>query len=747
MAALFRLLPVLFPIQAGDIAQAGFHSVRFTDREGNLLQEVLSRDDSRTLHVPLGEISPYFSSAMIAAEDRRFNDHGGVDYGAVLRALYLNIRAGRVVSGGSTITLQLARMLRPDRRTAGVKLRETFTAWRMEAGMGKEEILEAYLNRLPLGGNIYGVEAGARSILGVRAADLSLAQATFLAAIPNSPVRLNPYSSAAAVKRRQRHVLARMVATGVIDAERGSLAAEETLSLRRQEVSFLAPHLVFHLLEDLPPEVETVQTTIDSEVQMLVSRQVREVVRKLETRRVTNAAALLLENATGEVLAYVGSADFFDSTAGGQNDGVQALRQPGSTLKPFLYGLAFEGRHTPASLLADVPTSLPMPKGVFRPKNYSETFHGPVRAREALANSLNVPAVRLITDIGVEPFLVMLRTFGFTSLDRTADYYGAGLALGDGEVRLAELAGAYLALAAGGERVPIRFVRSAKGSLPEGDGNLDRPASIMDPRAAFLVTSILSDRFARSTAFGTGSVLTLPFPCAVKTGTSFRFADNWTVGFTDHHTLAVWTGNFDGTPMQNVSGVSGAGPLFSRIMTSIYAGKEDPHTFQPPPGVAEAAVCTLSGKAPTPFCTRTVEEFFLEETIGPAGGSPCDMHLPEGTVYPPPFRGWALDAGLLQKGGTPAPSSSREGFAIVRPADGTIYRRLPDLDPQYQSIPFELRSPPEEGAVQWLLDGRQIAVTHPPHSHLWKAEKGEHRLLAVAPASGEETPPVRFTVR
>ncbi len=742
-AGAFRLLPLCSPLTAVQVKSPSFHSVRFTDREGGTLQEVLSRSESQALRVPLGEVSPYLRQAMVAVEDRRFYRHGGVDFAAVARALLQNIRARQAVSGGSTITLQLARMLQPAPRTIASKLRECFRAWRIEAGMTKEEILEEYLNRLPMGGNIYGVEAASRAYFGVAASELSLAQAAFLAAIPNSPTRLHPYRHRENVRPRQQHVLKRMAAEGFIAKERVEPAGRERVSVRAQETVFTAPHFVFHLMEGLPPVTRQVDTTIDSDLQLLLAHEVFEAVERLRPRRVTNAAAVLLDTPTGEVLAYVGSADFFDGAAGGQNDGVRALRQPGSALKPFLYGLAFERGYTPASLLADVPLALPMPEGVYRPKNYGETFLGPVRARVALASSLNVPAVRLVGDLGVSAFLEKLRGLGFTSLDRDADHYGAGLPLGSGEVRLLELAGAYRALAAGGETAPLREVRALDGRPPEAGPPPSRQA--LDPRAAFLVAQVLSDRFARASAFGVDSILALPFHCAVKTGTSFRFTDSWAAGFTGDYTLAVWVGNFDGSPMQELSGASGAGPLFAAIMTGLYEGREEPHRLPRPAGLADVSVCALSGRAPVPSCPRTVAEIVPQERLAEILSLPCDMHLEGSTRYPPPFAEWAREAGLAKSpAAVPGGRAGAPGFAISRPSDGSIFRRLPDLSPEYQSVLFELTDPRRRGEVEWRIDGEPLVVTSPPHRVLWRARPGEHRLTARTRTDSDS---VVFSVR
>ena len=386
-ALLFRLTPLLWPITAADVERESFRSVKFLDRNGDVLQEVLSESSLRSIYIELEEVSPYFLQAMIATEDRRFYDHSGVDYLALLRAISQNISEQRVVSGASTISLQLARLLYPAQRTIRNKIGEAYYAYRLEAGLSKTEILEAYVNRLPMGGNLHGIEGAARGYFGVAARDLTLAQASFLATIPNSPNRLNPYQNLTGIRERQRTVLQRMADNGMIDPGRIDDVLKEDVLLKPQSSSFMAPHFVFGLMPEVPDSVSTVQTTIDPLKQQMVGEQVRRIVKKLKPFNVTNAAAIVLDNHTGNVLAYVGSADFFDEENGGQNDGIRALRQPGSTLKPFLYLMALEEGFHPATMISDIPTHYRMPTGIYSPKNYSESFRGPVRLREALANS------------------------------------------------------------------------------------------------------------------------------------------------------------------------------------------------------------------------------------------------------------------------------------------------------------------------------------------------------------------------
>ncbi|GAC1656825.1 MAG: hypothetical protein NVS9B12_08690 [Vulcanimicrobiaceae bacterium] len=402
----------------------------FTDRNGQLLGTVLSADREHAAFVPLDRVAPTFIAAILAVEDARFYSHSGVDALAGLRALNQLLRNGRVVSGGSTITMQDARLLFGAPSTLKGKLREIWLAWRIEAGSNKSAILQAYLNRLPMGGNVYGIEAAAQTYFGTSAADLNLAQASLLAAIPNDPVRLNPRTHWNALKVRQRYVLARMQRTGAITAPLASRAFYEQLHLAPPTRGILAgAHLLFAISSQDGPSRPVVQTTLDRPLQQFVETQLRALLAALATRNVHQGAALVIENRTGDVLAYVGSPDYFDDAHAGRNDGVRALRQPGSALKPFLYELALEtGAIQPNTILADVPSTYAIPGGqLYSPVDYSNAFAGPVRVRLALANSLNIPAVHVLATVGTQRFLDRLHDLGFEHLRKPASSYGLGL--------------------------------------------------------------------------------------------------------------------------------------------------------------------------------------------------------------------------------------------------------------------------------------------------------------------------------
>ncbi|HEV8021317.1 MAG TPA: penicillin-binding transpeptidase domain-containing protein, partial [Candidatus Lustribacter sp.] len=453
-------------------------------------------------------------------------------------------------------------------------------------------------------GNLVGVEAGARTYFGVPASDLDWAQAAFLAALPNDPVALDPYTHRAALERRQRAILTYLAARGAIGAGQARAALDEQLAIvPRSDGIGDASQLLFRLAASTPSGVERVRTTIDRDLQRYVENAAQEVVAALGDRSVHDAAAIVVDNATGDVRAYLGSPDYFDARSLGRNDGVMALRQPGSTLKPFLYELAFERRTIrPATILEDVPTAYAIPGAqIYAPADYSGQFEGPVRPRIALGDSLNVPAVRTLSAVGVATFQSRLRALGFAHLDKPADYYGLGLTLGSGEVTLEELARAYATVARGGRPLRLRY----RDTDPrEGDGRL----RIGDEATWALVTDMLADAHARARAFGVSSLLRLPFPSAVKTGTSSDFRDTWTVGFTRDYTVAVWVGNFDGAPMQRITGVTGAAPLWNRIMLHL-AETREPGAFARPRGYARRTICATTGTLPDASCESIVSEW------------------------------------------------------------------------------------------------------------------------------------------
>jgi penicillin-binding protein 1C len=749
---LIRALPYLAPIQAEALRQDD-QAIEFSDRNGLPLGTLLTRDRNHTVTVSLDKVSPHFIDAILAAEDRRFFQHGPLDLQAVLRAIAEAVQARRVVSGASTIAMQLARMVNPTPSTATGKLQEIWTAWRLGAGMNHREILQAYLNRLPMGGNIYGVEAAARVYFGISARDLNLAQASLLAALPNDPNRLNPYDRLPALKRRQRYVLEQMVRDRAIAPTQVQQALAESVSLQpRQQGILAAPHFLFWVSRHLPNEHPAqIRTTLDRPLQEFVEAQAQQIVQTLAPHNVHQAAALVIENKTGNILAYVGSTNYFSSAAQGRNDGVQALRQPGSTLKPFLYQLALEQKQIrPNTILADVPIAYAIPEArLYRPIDYHEQFQGPVRVRIALANSLNVPAVKLLEIVGVPNFLTYLRQLGFEHLTHPPEYYGLGLTLGSGEVTLWELARAYLTLAKQGNPLDLAVIPSGLKGSTTPLSSAPTP-SLLKPNAASwsLMTDMLSDRFARAQAFGVDSLLSLPFPSAVKTGTSSDFRDTWTVGYTADYTVATWVGNFDGQAMQNVSGVTGAAPLWNRIMLHLHEHRE-PKVFPIPPGLVKRPICAISGKKPSRACPSIVQEYFYPEdlsnyqhqtdsffkAISPAspGKSPqYQLNLP------PEYNEW-----LATKPSTPLFSGT---LRILSPRNGDYFLIQAPLNPAkehpVERLEFKLTGTSGQ-PVEWRLNGTRLS-SPANQSLFWPMQLGQWRLDAK---SGSMTDQVNFEVR
>ncbi|MFN6581621.1 MAG: penicillin-binding protein 1C [Aulosira sp. ZfuVER01] len=740
MCLAVRLMPYFAPVRATDIQQSQL-AMQFSDRNGLPLGTILTRDREHTAVVPLDRVSPQFIQAILAAEDGSFYDHGALDLKAVVRAMKEAIHAKKVVSGASTITMQLSRMLDPVPRNLGGKLREIWLAWRLTAGMNKDEILAAYVNRLPMGGNIYGVEAAARTYFSIPASDLNLAQASLLAAIPNNPTYFDPLEHWERLKQRQKYVLKQMVQDSYITSSLAEHAATEKVVFQsRQRGIIAAPHFLFWLASQQSTPTEEgegiICTTINRPLQQFVEAQVKQVISSLAPNNVHDAAALVIDNHTGEVLAYVGSPDYFNEAKLGRNDGVQALRQPGSTLKPFVYELALEkGAIRPNTILADVPAYYAIPGAkLYSPTDYTQTFLGPVRVRVALANSLNVPAVRVLEKVGVPNFLEYLHQLGFEHLNQTPEYYGLGLTLGSGEVSLWELARAYVTMARQGEAISlvttfsnssIRLGKFATEGNPPGNFPQNPKSKIQNRTAWQLIIDMLSDRHARATAFGVDSVLNLPFPSAVKTGTSSNFRDTWTVGFTSDYTVATWVGNFSGEPMRQVSGVTGAAPLWNRIMLHLHEHQE-PSSFTPPEGLVQLPICAISGLKPTPNCASVVQEYFYpEDKIAYETQQPSNL--------PPEYDEWLAK----QQQSTFNTSNLR----ILSPHNGDLFLLYPG-EQTTQKLEFKLVGKAAE-PVEWLLNGEKLAIDS-ANSLFWYLRPGKWTLEA---RSGESSDRVNFQVQ
>ncbi len=770
------LVPVLAfiaaPLPARLLDYRSIASIKILDRDGGLLRELRSTADGRMTPLSTAELTPEVRAAFLAAEDHRFHGHLGVSPTSILRALNQNLRAGRVVAGGSTITQQLARTLIPRERTFLGKLQEALWAMRLEAHLSKDEILTQYLNRVPFGNNTFGLEAAAQLYFGKRALHLSLGQAAMLASIPRGPTAYDPWRRPGHLDQRRAWVLDRLEATKLASAAVVASARAEPLDLTAFAAAFRAPHFVEFIAAHLEAwglgQAAVIETSLDPRLQPDVEAQVAEEIGRLTERRVSSAATIVVDNETGEILAYDGSADFFNGAIGGQNDGIQMRRQPGSALKPFIYAEAFTRGYTPATVIPDLETSFSAPKGSYTPKNYDRRLHGPVRAREALANSYNVPAVRVADDVGLGNALEVLHRAGFDSLKAGAEHYGLGLALGNGEVSLWEAARAYSGLSRGGllrSLVPIRRAWTADGRELPLRREL-KPRRFADPHAANLVTHILSDNAARARAFGVDNALRLSFPVAAKTGTSKGYSDNWTVGYTKERTVAVWSGNFDGTPMIQVSGITGAGPIFKRVMTRAMRDL----TTQPlvnREGLVPATICPLSGQLAGPHCPAAMEELFID---GSAPPHRCEMHGELSATLSPElqqkclqlaasegrladlgldFYDWAKNEGLSREPWLAAAclgNDTRAGAHVLHPAAGGEFLLISDLPLADQAIPVRVRAAPSMGPLAVYVDGARTIELEAPFTGRVPATQGAH-VLEVRDRTGAVLDTVKYVVR
>jgi penicillin-binding protein 1C len=636
-----------------------FETTHILDRNGDVLYEINDPNAGRRTYIPLNEISPYLVAATLSTEDKDFYTHGGFDPLAIVRAYWENITSGETVSGASTITQQLARALlfTPEergQRTYLRKVREAILSAEIERRYSKDEILELYLNEIYYGNLSYGVEAAAETYFGETASQLNLAEAAFLAGLPQAPSVYDIYTNRDITMVRYQTVIMGMLALSgerhciyvsnapdpvCVDGTAAAAAIQEVQNrtFTPPTTNMRYPHWVQYirtLLEErFDPQTIyrsgfTVYTTLDPDMEDAAQQSVAAQVAVLADKHVTDGALVAIKPSTGEILAMVGSPDFYNDVNAGQiNMAISPTRQPGSSFKPFTYLAAFEKGWTPSTLIWDVPSEFP-PSGLpndpnppYVPNNFDHKFHGPVTVRVALANSYNVPAVKVLQFVGVyddpntpqkDGLIAMAERMGFTSLTR-ADY-GLSLTLGGGEVSLLEMTGGYAVIANGGLRVPpvaITKIVDFQGNViyqyqpPTGE-------QVIRPEHAFLMSSILSDNSARTPVFGPNSIINLPFQVAVKTGTSNDSRDNWTLGYTPDLAVGVWVGNADYTPMENTTGVTGAGPIWAEFMTfainRLTGGNPTP--FVRPGGIEEHTICTVSGTQPSQWCPSQREEYF-----------------------------------------------------------------------------------------------------------------------------------------
>lgn len=714
-----------FPMHALDKQAAT--SLQVVDANGLLLRQEATSAGTKERWVPLERISKHLIDATLASEDNDFYDHSGVDWSAIGRAAWLNLRGGEF--GGSTITMQLVRLTAGTKRSVLGKIKQMVLAGRLERQLSKNQILEQYFNRVYYGNNAWGAEQAARVYFDKDASELSVGEAALLAVIPRGPSFYDPFRHPKRVLARRAHILSLMQKHGYLTAEQRALAERVAIDFDRTRPSFRAPHFVELVKERLPDAFQrgaTIRTTLDADLQTKVEVALQTHLAHVGSRGITQAAVVVLRNSDGAILALVGSKDFHDSAANGAFNGVTARLRPGSTLKPFVYGAAFERGDTPATIAEDVV--LPEDAHEFYSKDVKS--HGFARYRESLAGSYNLSAVHVLQRVGVPTVLKKLRTAGLGTLDRADGDYDWGLAIGHAEVRLLDLAAAFTTFARGGVPVVPRAVDRA--TTATGDA-WSEPARVRDrvfsEEVAYLLYDVLADPDARKPMFGDRVPLALPFPVALKTGTTKAYTDLWAVGVTREYTVGVWAGNFDGSPTHHVMSTEGATPLVRATYTAVAARFGDPTAPDRPPTVVEADICPLSGKRPGPHCDHAKRELFV---VGHVPEETCDWHQlvcgKPGIVYPKSVRAWARYVGRPQ---TPSTCNAIDPtrVTITYPVPNARFLLEPHRPATSQRPP--LTALPAEG-VTWTIDGTPADA--------WVPTPGTHRIqVARGDATDEVT--------
>jgi penicillin-binding protein 1C len=695
-------------------------TVELLDRNGESLR--LSRDGDHPFQqsASLSEIPQALVSATLAAEDSRFWSHHGVDWRADVRAAWQLIWNRRIISGASTITQQTIKLSAPRLRTFRAKIIETAQALRLEQVWDKQRILTEYLNRVDYGNYNRGCVAAAQFYFAKPLRDLSTSECALLAGLPQSPARLNPHAQFAAARRRQEWILTRMSGAGWLAEDEFQRALQEPLRLAQGSRAFEAPHFVDLLLEHggVAAGNSSVRTTLDLPLNRFAGQILRNQLDALQAEHAGEGAIVVIENQTGNVLALVGSRDYF-SAQSGQVDGAYAPRSTGSALKPFLYWLAFERGATPASIVADVPTDFTTSTGLFSPVNYDRHCYGPVRYRVALANSLNISAVRVLESLGgAAPLLDLLRRCRLSTLTHSDDYYGLGLAIGNAETRLLELANAYSCLARMGVCRPYRFVPSAPGR--------DAGERVGDATAAWLIADILSDNDARAEAFGPESSLRFDFPVACKTGTSSDFRDNWAFGYTPEFTVGVWVGNFDNSPMRHISGVTSAAPVLHDLFDYLH-DQFGTSWYARPADIVERGLDPLTGKLSSR--KDAVNEKFITHNLPP--GNDIHDYDDAGRVrLGPEYREWLAGADNWLAGRAVLRDTAST-LRVTFPLPGTILYLDPDLPDHGRRLYLSAQGSDE---AEWSSDslecrrqdGRSVALL----------ALGRHELTVRDPSAG-----------
>ncbi len=739
---IFALIRVLLPFSIDSLRQYPASTVIY-DREGGVLRVTLGDGDLLCRPIGLEESGDWVGRAALAAEDKRFFRHPGVDPIAIIRALGQNLISGRIVSGASTISTLVVKLTRgPRARNIFTKCVEAFRAIQMERVFSKGEILQQYLNRAPFGSNLTGIAAAAHRYFGKAARDLTLSEAALLLGLPQTPSRLRPDRHPEAARIRRDRILERMLADGSITKVEKETARAQPVRAGIHPLPFRAPHFCDLILKKYRPGGGALRTTLDPALQTMIEDLLEKEARERLQRGISGGAVVVIQVPTGEVRALVGSPDYNGSVSG-QVNCAAARRSPGSALKPFIYARAIDrGCCTPDTILADVPVAW----ADYRPENFERQFLGLVTVREALVRSLNIPAITLARRLGVQELLRLFRRAGLTTLDKPASHYGLGIAIGDGEVTLLDLTNSYACLARGGEFMPYQVLLGER--IPPRH-------RLFSEEAAFLVTGILGGEERLSALMGqTSNTLRPRF--AWKTGPSNGYRDAWAIGYTPAYSIGVWLGNPGGAPSPSLVGIEAAAPLLCELFRGLYPKGDAPRPL-PPPGLKRRMVCAVTGLPPTRCCPAVTEAYHIP---GISPSKRCAVHRSarregEGDggdrvveVWPPEIAEFLEreDRQKITASGDEAAAGKKRPakIRIVSPLNGETFYRMGGERIARQQIPLEA-SGGDGSEMYWFVNGLSLGRTRAGERLFWEIEEGEWSI-ACGDARGKGDR-VRITVK
>ena len=735
------LISWLAPFPARAIKEVGY-SQTVLDKDGNILRVFLGSKGRWILPVELDEINPALVNATIAVEDKRFWDHHGVDSLAVLRAFQLNLTHCKVLSGASTLTMQVIRLLEDRPRTFPSKFVEAVHALWLETVYSKKEILKLYFELAPYGGNMHGVKAASWRYFKKLPKDLTLAECALLAGIPQSPSRLRPDRHPARAGKRREMVLRSMLANAYISEKQFEASNHEPVEAGHSPFPFAALHFGVWAHKQYPEE-PVLQTSLDPHLQAIAEKMLRGRLSELSTYGVENGSVVILENKTGKIRALVGSNNFFDKDHAGQVNGALSKRSPGSCLKPFTYAIGFDlGLYTPRMILGDVPVQY---QG-YAPLDYSKKFKGPVTVRESLANSLNVPAVEVLQKVGYQKLYTFLKQAEIGTLAKQPEQYGLSLTLGTAEVQLLELVNAYAVLARLGTFQPYNGLEKAVSVRQE---------TLMSDGAAYLVADILEDSERLASSGFVGNRQSLP-RVAWKTGTSYGNRDAWTVAYNPDYTVGVWLGNFSGKPSKSLVGIEAAAPVALRIFERIYAGKSAPW-YEKPSSVGTRKVCLLSGEPMSAICPHSSDDFFISGRtidrqcsvhkkfmIDNDSGIAVDVIAKGHSVSAKVYEVWpqAINTWLEQHdSGYVSPPFMENGIDMARDWEGANPKILSPVNQcEYfldqsragdQRLVLKADGSYDARKLFWFINGQYLSEGRAGEGFFWPMHEGHHRITVT----------------